>query len=142
MVRSSEDCLATDFFTVILVEKTWFHYFQNINFIFRHLNISKKNKCFLVYYRIGNLIDHSCLLRLFVDQSLFSYQNMRQQLPNHLPSRCYIRLLADNGIFCFIDTNDQITLCNPTIREFRILSVCNEKIPPNLYISQRAFGFG
>ncbi|KAK8359024.1 hypothetical protein V6Z11_A04G068300 [Gossypium hirsutum] len=91
MVRSSEDCLATYLLAVILlklpvkssfhfksVEKTWFHYFQNINFIFQHLSISKKNKLILVYYRI----------------------------------------------------------------EFRILSVCNEKIPPNLYISQRAFGFG
>ncbi|TYH21711.1 hypothetical protein ES288_A04G067400v1 [Gossypium darwinii] len=103
MVRSSEDCLATYLLAVILlklpvkssfhfksVEKTWFHYFQNINFIFQHLSISKKNKLILVYYRIGNLINHSCFLRL----------------------------------------------------EFRILSVCNEKIPPNLYISQRAFGFG
>lgn len=155
MLRGSDDCLAADLLTVILLKlpvksiirfrsvgKEWSHYFQNVNFIFQHLNMSKKNRQTLVYYRIGNLIDHSCLLRLFVDQSFLSYQDMHQNLPNHLPSRSYIRLLVDNGIFCFIDANDQITLCNPTLREFRILSVCHEKIPPNLYLSQRAFGFG
>ncbi|KAK6233886.1 hypothetical protein QUC31_006292 [Theobroma cacao] len=121
------------------VAKTWYSLFESPSFASQHLSISKKNKRFLICHTdtSGNLV-----MRLFVDQTLVSYQDLFPQMPQHIGDEYPIICIYD-GLLCLCNTKpNYITLWNPFTREFRLLPQCNENMPPQIETFGHVIGFG
>ncbi|XWS66120.1 hypothetical protein CRYUN_Cryun05aG0172900 [Craigia yunnanensis] len=123
------------------VSKTWCDLFKNPSFASQHLSLSKKNNYLLVDYHDSNNED-KVVMHLFVYQTLVSYHDLHQQLPNHFTDM-HISFCVYNGLFCLPDRiTSRITLWNPATREFRILPECNQNIPPKVENCRHILGFG
>ncbi|XVF82961.1 hypothetical protein PTKIN_Ptkin16aG0094200 [Pterospermum kingtungense] len=105
------------------------------------LSISKEvNNRLLVYYS-DDKVD-KVVIRLFLDQTLASYQDLFQQIPQHVHTQ-ELRLRVHDGLLCLCDTNNsRISLWNPATRKYRLLRECNENIPPKAWTYAHHIGFG
>ncbi|XVE68720.1 hypothetical protein DITRI_Ditri09bG0091900 [Diplodiscus trichospermus] len=94
------------------------------------IRFQELNNRLLVYHYDYNL--DKVGIQLFLDQTPVCYQDLFQQIPQHISTR-YPQLYVHGGLVCFFDTiNSRISLWNPATRKFRLLPEFNEGVHPKV----------